>query len=90
MPNTPAGTPTISGLSLRRHLVPLLGPMQPLHDEAGDLYRWRGEEVRVKEKLRVESQDPSLMAVLAKLAALEHAVAESRTALAVVMADTVN
>lgn len=34
---------------------------------------------------RVESQDPSLLAAMAKLSGLEHSVAMSRTALATVM-----
>lgn len=44
-----------------------------------------GREVRVKEKVRVESGDPSLMSLLAKVAALEHTVDQARTALKVVM-----
>lgn len=44
-----------------------------------------GQEVKVREKVRVESQDPSLMAVMAKLSALEHGVAVSRKALDIVM-----
>ena len=39
----------------------------------------------VKEKVRVESQDPSLMAVMAKLSALGHGVAVWRYNLAVLM-----
>lgn len=46
---------------------------------------YRGQEVRVREKVRVESQDPSLMAVMAKLSALEHGVRVCRRALEVVM-----
>ena len=46
---------------------------------------WNGEEVRVKEKVRVESQDPSLMAVMAKLTALEHEVMKWLAALKVLM-----
>ena len=38
------------------------------------MYTYRGAEVRVKERVRVESQDPSLMSVLAKLGALENNV----------------
>lgn len=41
--------------------------------------------MRVREKLRVESVDPSLLAVMAKLSALEHSTAMSRRALDVVM-----
>lgn len=41
--------------------------------------------MRVVEKVRIESQDPSLMAVMAKLSALGHAVAGWRGNLATVM-----
>ena len=46
---------------------------------------YKGKEVRVREKVRVESQDPSLMAVMAKLSAIEHAVGVARRCLSVVM-----
>ena len=39
----------------------------------------------MREKIRVESQDPSLMAVMAKLSALEHAIGVARKSLAIVM-----
>jgi len=55
------------------------------HDEMDDVFMYKGEEVRVKEKVRVESADPSLMSALAKLGALEHSVAVSRECLRVVM-----
>ena len=57
----------------------------PTHDEADEDFVYRGESVRVRAKLRVESQDPSLMAMMAKLAALEHNVALARKALDIVM-----
>jgi hypothetical protein len=38
------------------------------------IYSYRGGDVRVKERVRVESQDPSLMAIWAKLGGLEHAL----------------
>ncbi len=41
----------------------------------------------MKEKVRVESQDPSLMAVMAKLSALGHAVAGWRLRVSVVMGE---
>ena len=41
--------------------------------------------MKVREKVRVESQDPSLMAVMAKLSALEHGVGVARRSLAIVM-----
>lgn len=43
----------------------------------------------MKEKVRVESQDPSLMAVMAKLSALGHAVAGWRLRVGVVMGEEV-
>lgn len=46
-----------------------------------------GQEVRVREKVRVESQDPSLMAVMAKLSAVGHGVGVCRRALGVVMGE---
>lgn len=49
------------------------------------MFMWKGEEVRVREKVRVESQDPSLMAVMAKLSALEHEVLRWIGALKVLM-----
>ena len=49
-------------------------------------FQWHGkEEVGVKEKVRVESGDPSLMSVAAKLSALEHEVARWRMNVAVVL-----
>ena len=46
---------------------------------------YRGQEVRVREKVRVESQDPSLIAVMAKLSALEYGVSVARKSLSIVM-----
>jgi hypothetical protein len=87
--NTPAHAPTafatdisLTGFSLRDRLF---GSRHRSHDEDGDLFTWSDEEVRVKEKVRVESQDPSLMAVMAKLTALEHEVMKWITALKVLM-----
>ncbi|EER23287.1 hypothetical protein D8B26_001376 [Coccidioides posadasii str. Silveira] len=74
----------LSGFSLRDRLF---GTKHQSHDESGDVFCWNGEEVKVKEKVRVESQDPSLMAAMAKLTALEHEVAKLKKALAVVMGD---
>ncbi|WEW60533.1 hypothetical protein PRK78_006020 [Emydomyces testavorans] len=72
----------LSGFSLRDRLF---GTKHQIHDESGDVFHWNGEEVKVKEKIRVESQDPSLMAAMAKLTALEHEVMKLRRALTVVM-----
>ncbi|KAJ5552175.1 hypothetical protein N7494_001553 [Penicillium frequentans] len=73
---------SLTGFSLRDRIF---GSHKRAHDEAGDVFMWHGEEVRVKEKVRVESQDPSLMAVMAKLTALEHEVMRWVTALRVLM-----
>lgn len=79
-------TPSYSGFSIRDRLAHALGaPRAPSHDEADETFSFKGHEVRVKDKVRVESQDPSLMAAMAKLGALEHSVAVSRRALDVVM-----
>lgn len=45
--------------------------------------------MKVREKVRVEAQDPSLMAVGAKLSAVGHAVKGWRWKLAVVMGEEV-
>jgi hypothetical protein len=56
------------------------------HDEMDEVFMYRGEEVRVREKVRVEgSADPSLLSLGAKLGALERTVAEKRKALEVLM-----
>lgn len=72
------------GFSLRDRLF---GPRLPSHDEQNDVFVWQGEEVKVKEKIRVETQDPSLIAVMAKLSALEHEVLKCRASLKIVMGD---
>lgn len=94
-PNTGTNTPlslaqvggnSFGGFSLRERLATALGATKPaLHDEAHDTFVYRGKEIRVRDKVRVESQDPSLMAALAKLGALERTVAISCKALDVVM-----
>lgn len=85
----PAHAPTafasdisLTGFNLRDRLF---GSRNHPHDEASDLFMWKGEEVRVKEKIRVESQDPNLMAVMAKLTALEHEVMKWMSGLKVLM-----
>lgn len=46
---------------------------------------YRGEEVRVREKIRVESSaDPSLLSVMAKLGQLERTVEAARLGLSIV------
>ena len=85
------GTPTadssfsLSGFNLRSRLLGL-GTRLPTHDEMGEVFQWQGrEEVTVREKLRVETGDPSLMSVAAKLSALEHEVGRWRMNVRIVM-----
>jgi hypothetical protein len=55
------------------------------HDEMDDTFTYRGEEVRVREKVRVESSaDPSLLSLAAKLGALERTVEAARVGLRIV------
>ncbi|CAI6335814.1 unnamed protein product [Periconia digitata] len=75
-----------TGFNFRDRLaVALGGARPPTHDEAERLFSYRGQEVRVKEKVRVESQDPALLSATAKLNALEHSVMLSRKALHIVL-----
>jgi hypothetical protein len=62
-----------------------LGTKRQEHDEVDMVFTCRGQQVKVKEKVKVESQDPSLMAVMAKLEALEHHVRIAIHALDAVM-----
>ncbi|KAK3112575.1 hypothetical protein LTR53_011013 [Teratosphaeriaceae sp. CCFEE 6253] len=79
-------TPSYTGLSLRDRLATALGGGRPaFHDEAHEMVMYRGQGVRVRDKVRVDSQDPSLMAAMAKLGALERNIALSRRALDIVM-----
>ncbi|KAH8686028.1 RAVE subunit 2/Rogdi [Tricladium varicosporioides] len=56
------------------------------HDEMDDVFMYKGEEVRVREKVRVESSaDPTLLVLGAKLGALERAVQAGRVGLGVVL-----
>jgi hypothetical protein len=76
----------VPNFGLRDRLAVALGATRPpTHDEIDETFTYRGELVSVKEKVRVESQDPSLMAALAKLSSLERVVKMSRQALAIVM-----
>lgn len=81
-PATFASDVSLTGFSLRDRIF---GSRQRTHDEANEIFKWHDEEVQVKEKVRVESQDPSLMAVMAKLTALEHEVLRWIAALRVLM-----
>ncbi|CEL02880.1 Putative 37S ribosomal protein Rsm22 (Fragment) [Aspergillus calidoustus] len=87
--STPTHTPTafasdisLTGFNIRDRLF---GTRQPAHDEVGDVFSWKGDDVKVREKVRVESQDPSLMAVMAKLTALHHEVVRCKTHLKALM-----
>lgn len=73
---------SLTGFNLRDRIF---GTRHRAHDEAGDVFHWKGDEVKVREKVRVESQDPSLMAVMAKLTALQHEVQKWICALNVLM-----
>lgn len=85
-PNTPSESAfSLSGFHLRNRLLGL-GPRLPNHDETGEVFEWRGkQDVTVREKARVESGDPSLMSVAAKLSALDHEVARWRFNLRILM-----
>lgn len=75
-----------SGFSIRDRLAVALGGTRlPVHDEADKTFCYKGQDVRVKEKIRIESQDPALISAMAKLNALEHSLALSRKALDIVM-----
>ncbi|CAO2657613.1 Nn.00g037390.m01.CDS01 [Neocucurbitaria sp. VM-36] len=77
---------SLTGFSIRDSLASALGGTRaPVHDEADRTFKYRGQDVRVKEKIRVESQDPALISASAKLNALEHSVMLSRKALNIVM-----
>lgn len=84
--DTPPNAESLTGFGLRDRLAVALGATKTLtHEELDDVFVYRDVEVRVKEKLRVESQDPRLLSAMAKLSALEHSVAMSRKALETVM-----
>ncbi|KAF2273700.1 uncharacterized protein EI97DRAFT_150408 [Westerdykella ornata] len=77
---------THSGFSFRNTLaVAWGGARHPPHDEADRTFTYKGREVRVKEKIRIESQDPALMAVMAKFGAVSHSISLSLKALNIVM-----
>lgn len=86
-PSTPTADSSfsLSGFNLRSRLLGL-GSKLPTHDEIGEVFQWQDkEEVSVREKLRVETGDPSLMSVAAKLSALEHEVARWRLNVGILM-----
>lgn len=79
---------SFTGLSIRTRLG--LAARPQVHDELDQVFEWRGQEVSVREKVRVESQDPSLMAVMAKLSALGHSVEGWRLKVNVVRGEDVD
>lgn len=90
--STPSSTsgPSLTGLSLRTRLTQILAPMPtPTHDEADRTFLYRGAEVKVRDKVRVEAQDPSLMAVGAKLSAVGREVEAWRGKMAIVMGEEI-
>lgn len=79
---------SFTGFNFRDRLSSALGGTRaPVHDEANKVYTYKGQDVRVKEKIRVETQDPALISASAKLNALEHSLMLSRKALSIVMGD---
>lgn len=79
-------TASFTGFNFRDRLSSALGGTRtPVHDEADKVYKYKGQDVRVKEKIRVETQDPALISASAKLNALEHSLMLSRKALDIVM-----
>ena len=77
---------SLTGFILRNTFASALGATRaPAHDEADRTFKYRGHDVRVKEKIRVESQDPALISASAKLNALGHSLMLSRKALNIVM-----
>ena len=58
------------------------------HDEMDEVYMYKGEEVRVREKVKVDSStDPSLLSLGAKLGALERTVEAARMSLGILMGE---
>lgn len=82
--NTLPIAPAITSFGISERLAVAFGAKRPPHagEEAGQIFVHRGVEVKVKERVRIESQDPSLMSVLAKLGALEHSLGFARRNLA--------
>lgn len=82
--------PTSKELNLGERFAFAIGAQRRLeHDEMDDEFVFRGEQVRVREKVRVEgSADPSLLSLGAKLGALERTVDGARRCLDVVSGKT--
>jgi len=86
--------PANAPLDIGSRLAFAIGAQRRLeHDEMNDVFTYegegqlKGEKVAVREKVRVESADPSLLACQAKLDALEHIVGMARTCLGIVMGE---
>lgn len=85
-PLGPGGVEQQPAFSFRDRLGFALGTSKlPNHDEVDEIFSWRGQDVKVREKMRVESFDPRLMAALAKLNSLERTVALARRGLNTLM-----
>jgi hypothetical protein len=85
-PHNPGDNTSLTGFSIRNTFASALGGVRaPAHDEADRIFKYKDQQVRVKEKIRVESQDPALISASAKLNALGHSVMLSRKALNIVM-----
>ncbi|KAF2863026.1 hypothetical protein K470DRAFT_211624 [Piedraia hortae CBS 480.64] len=84
------GEDSLSGFSIRERLATAWGGSQRGSPQGGSqMQSVDGDEpdLRVRDKVRVESLDPNLMAALAKLVSLERSVDTWRRALDVVMRD---
>ncbi|KAH7333076.1 RAVE subunit 2/Rogdi [Rhexocercosporidium sp. MPI-PUGE-AT-0058] len=81
--------PSINASHLGSRFAHAIGAQRRLeHDEMDGVYMFRGEEVRVKEKVVVESSaDPTLLSLGAKLGALERGVGGMRGCLRAVMGE---
>jgi hypothetical protein len=78
----PGQTDFQSPFSIRDRLGFALGTSRPpSHDEVNDVFTWKGQDAKVREKIRVESSDPNLMVALTKLNSLERTVALARRGL---------
>jgi hypothetical protein len=87
-PHHPEEAASFTGFNFRDRLSSALGGTRtPAHDEADKVYKYKGHDVRVKEKIRVETQDPALISASAKLNALEHSLMLRRKALNMVMGE---
>jgi hypothetical protein len=71
---------------IRSRLALAIGAQRRLeHDETDLVFTFMGRDVYVREKVKVEIADPSLLAFMAKLCALEHSILLARKCLSAVM-----